>query len=43
VIRGFFEIIEKVKSDDMLIQYALAHLDGILEDSRERIHHFLDV
>lgn len=27
----------------MLIQFCLAHLDGILEDSRDRIHHFIDV
>lgn len=43
VIRGFFDVIQNVKAMDMLIQYCLAHLDGILEDSRDRIHHFIDV
>ena len=27
----------------MLIQSCLAHLDGILEDSSDRIHNFIDV
>lgn len=43
VIRGFFDIINNVKSDNELIGYSLAHLDGILEDSRTRIHHFIAV
>lgn len=32
-----------MKSDNELIGYSLAHLDGILEDSRTRIHHFIAV
>lgn len=43
VIRGFFDVIQNVKAEEMLIQYCLAHLDGILEDSRDRIKHFIDV
>lgn len=43
VIRGFFDVIQNVKSDEILIQYCLAHLDGILEDSRDRVQHFIDV
>jgi hypothetical protein len=43
IIRAFFDVIEKVKSEDMLIQFCLAHLDGILEDSRQRISLFIDV
>lgn len=26
-----------------MISYSLAHLDGILEDSRARVHHFINV
>jgi hypothetical protein len=43
IIRALFEVIEKVKSEEMLIQFCLAHLDGILEDSRERISIFNDI
>lgn len=43
VIRAFFDVIANVKSEDMLIQFCLAHLDGILEDSRQRIQIFNDV
>jgi tyrosyl-tRNA synthetase len=43
LIRAFFDVIEHVKSEELLIQYCLAHLDGILEDSRERIKIFIDV
>lgn len=31
------EVINNVKSDPMPACYALAHLDGILEDSRTRV------
>ena len=31
-----FTIVEKVKGDNELVMYALAHLDGILEDNRAR-------
>ena len=43
MIRAFFEIIKKVRSDNQLLSYALAHLDGILEDSRARVSHFINV
>mgnify|MGYP001235995792 CR=1 FL=1 len=43
IIRALFEVIEKVKSEEMLIQFCLAHLDGILEDSRERISIFKNI
>ena len=43
VIRAFFEIIKKVRSDNQVLSYALAHLDGILEDSRSRVHHFINL
>jgi hypothetical protein len=36
-------VIANVKSDNELIGYSLAHLDGILEDSRTRIQHFIAV
>jgi hypothetical protein len=42
-VRGFFEVIKKVRSDNELVSYALAHLDGILEDQRVRVHHFIAV
>ena len=40
MLRGMFEIIQKVKGDQGLVLYCLAHLDGILEDDRERTEHF---
>mmetsp|Transcript_19642 Transcript_19642/g.30293 ORF Transcript_19642/g.30293 Transcript_19642/m.30293 type:complete len:384 (+) Transcript_19642:2-1153(+) len=42
-IRGFFEIVKSVKSDNNLIAYALAHLDGILEDNRARVQHYIAI
>ena len=43
VIRSFFEVIRKVKGDQQVVTYSLVHLDGILEDSRVRSRHFLNV
>ena len=43
ILRVFFTIIEKVKGDNDLVLYALSHLNGILEDSRNRIHLYLKV
>jgi len=40
MLRGMFEIVQKVKGDPFLVLYCLAHLDGILEDDRERCEHF---
>lgn len=42
-IRAFFDILNNVKSDNELIGYSLAHLDGILEDSRARVHHYIAI
>lgn len=42
-LRGMFEIIEKVKGDPGLVLYCLAHLNGILEDDRERTEHFVSL
>lgn len=42
-LRAFFEVIKKVRSDDDLVKYALAYLDGILEDHRARVSHFIAV
>lgn len=41
VLYGFFNIIQAVRSDPNLIFYCLVHLDGILEDDRERVEHFI--
>jgi len=43
VIRTFVDIIKHIKGNDLLTSYALAHLDGILEDKRTRIKTFQDV
>ena len=43
MLRGLFEIIQKVKGDTFLVLYCLAHLDGILEDDRERTEHFVSL
>jgi len=43
IIKSFFEIIKNFKRDNEVICYSLAHLDGILEDSRNRVKHFLDI
>jgi len=43
VIKAFFEILEKLRSDQELIYYALCHLDGILEDARSRVTHFIEI
>ena len=37
ILRVLFAIVEKVKGDNDLVLYALSHLNGILEDSRNRI------
>ena len=37
LIRRLFDIINYIKSDNILISYVLAHLDGILEEKRSRI------
>lgn len=37
VLYGFFDIIQNVRSDPNLLFYCLVHLDGILEDDRERV------
>ena len=41
MLRGLFEVVQKVKGDQFLVLYCLAHLDGILEDDRERAEHFI--
>lgn len=38
---GFFDIIRNVSTDAYLIFYCLVHLDGILEDDRERVSHYI--
>jgi len=43
IIRSFFDVIKNIKSDAQLVAYCLAHLDGILEDRRVRIAHFIAV
>ena len=40
VLYGFFDIIQAVRSDPQLVFYCLVHLDGILEDDRERVEHY---
>lgn len=40
VLYGFFDIIQAVRSDSQLVFYCLVHLDGILEDDRERVEHY---
>jgi len=41
LIRRMFDIINYIKSDNVLISYVLAHLDGILEESRSRIKFYI--
>lgn len=41
VLFGFFDIINNVKSDPNLVFYSLVQLDGILEDDRQRVEHFI--
>lgn len=41
VLFGFFDIIANVKSDPGLVFYCLVQLDGILEDDRGRVEHFV--
>lgn len=43
ILYGFFDIIQNLKSDLALVFYCLAHLDGILEDDRERVEHFTNL
>ena len=43
LIKGFFEVLEKGFSDPELVYYSLCHLDGILEDKRTRIKHYIDI
>ncbi len=42
-IRLLFEIIEKIKGDSKLVTLALLLIDGILEDSRQRITNFIAI
>lgn len=41
MLYGFFDIIKEVRSDSHLLFYCLVHLDGILEDDRERVSHYI--
>lgn len=43
IIRGMFEVIKNFKGDPKSLSYILANLDGILEDRRSRIKHFVNV
>ena len=43
IVRVLFSTVEKVKGDNHLVLYALAHLDGILEDSRARVARFISL
>ena len=44
VIRAFAEVLKDPSSkDNELIFYSLAHLDGILEDSRTRVKYFIEL
>lgn len=40
ILYGFFDIIQGVKGDANLVFFCLVNLNGILEDDRERVHHF---
>jgi len=43
VIKAFFQVLEQLRSDQELIYYSLCHLDGILEDARSRVTHFIEI
>ena len=41
MLYGFFDIIANVRTDPSLVFYCLVQLDGILEDDRGRVEHFV--
>ena len=43
LIRLLFEIVQKIKGDNKLVTLALLLIDGILEDNRSRITHFIAI
>lgn len=43
VIKAFFGVIDKIQSDQDTTYYSLCQINGILEDLRSRINHFVEV
>ena len=41
MLYGLFDIVQNVRSDPNLLFFCLVHLDGILEDDRERVSHYV--
>ena len=42
-IKAMFEVINKIQSEIEISYYVLCHINGILEDLRSRVSHFVEV
>ena len=43
IIKALFEVIQHIQSEEDVMLYALCQVNGILEDLRSRVSHFVEI